>query len=64
MDQLKQDVPVALGGAPIFIQTSSSDEELDQWQQVTKEKAKVAYDMTFRNELPGGTPTVRDVKKT
>ena len=30
MDQLKQDVPVALGGAPIFIQTSSSDEELDQ----------------------------------
>ena len=20
--------------------------------------------MTFRNELPGGTPTVRDVKKT
>ena len=30
MDQLKQGVPVALGGASIFIQTSSSDEELDQ----------------------------------
>ena len=53
MDQPKQDVPVALGGAPVFVQTSGSDEALDQWQQVTKEEAKVVYDMTFRNALSG-----------
>jgi len=64
MDQPKQDVPVALGGAPVFVQTGGSDGELDQWQQVTKEEAKVVYDMTFRNELSGGTPTVRDFEKT
>ena len=54
MDQPKQDIPVALGGAPVFVQTGGSEGELDQWQQVTEEEAQVAYDMTLRNELSGG----------
>ena len=47
MDQPKQDIPVALGGAPVFVQTGGSEGELDQWQQVTEEEAQVAYDMTL-----------------
>ncbi|SVB94505.1 uncharacterized protein METZ01_LOCUS247359, partial [marine metagenome] len=64
MDQPKQDIPVALGGAPVFVQTGGSEGELDQWQQVTEEEAQVAYDMTLRNELSGGTSTVRDFEET
>ena len=64
MDQPKQDIPVALGGAPVFVQTGGSEGELDQWQQVTEEEAQIAYDMTLRNELSGGTPTVREFEET
>lgn len=45
---------------PVFIQTSFPEQpDLDQWQQITEEEARVAYDMTLHNELSGGTPTVR-----
>jgi perosamine synthetase len=47
--------------APIFVQSGKSEfPELDRWQQVGEDEARMAYDMTLRNELSGGTPTVRD----
>jgi len=51
--------------APVFTQTGkASYPEMDQWRQVGEEEAKVAYEMTLRNELSGGTPTVREFEKT
>ena len=48
-------------GIPIFIQTAFPEQpELDRWQQITEEEARVVYEMTLRNELSGGTPTVRE----
>jgi len=48
-------------GPRVFTQTASSDApELDHWQQITGEEAKLAYEMTLRNELSGGTPVVRE----
>ena len=49
---------------PIFVQTAFPEQpELDQWRQVTDNEAQLAYDMTIRNELSGGTPTVREFEK-
>ena len=49
---------------PIFIQTAFPEQpELDRWRQVTQEEAKLVYEMTLRNELSGGTPTVREFEK-
>jgi len=50
-----------LGGRPIFVQTAEKVEE-DHWHQITEEEARLAYDMTLRNELSGGTATVREVE--
>jgi len=45
---------------PIFVQTAFPEQpELDRWRQVTEEEAQLVYDMSLRNELSGGTPTVR-----
>jgi len=49
---------------PIFVQTAFPEQpELDRWRQVTEKEAQIAYDMTLRNELSGGTPTVREFEK-
>lgn len=46
---------------PVFVQTAFPEQpELDNWKQMTEEEAKVAYEMTLRNELSGGTPVVRE----
>ncbi len=51
-------------GPPVFVQTATPEQpELDNWQQITEEEARVAYEMTLRNELSGGTPTVREFEK-
>ena len=61
---LSNDLPAALGGAPVFVQTGKSQfPELDRWQQITDEEARVAYEMTLRNELSGGTPVVRQFEQ-
>ena len=50
-----------VGTGRVFVQTANADiSTLDRWQQVTEEEAKMAYDMTLRNELSGGTPVVRE----
>ncbi len=50
---------------PIFTQTAFPEQpDLDRWHQVTEEEANIAYEMTRRNELSGGTPTVRTFEKT
>ena len=50
--------------APVFTQTGeASFPALDRWKQVNEAEAKVAYEMTLRNELSGGTPTVREFEK-
>ncbi len=47
--------------ARVFVQTAKSDlPELDRWVQVNEEEARVAYEMTLRNELSGGTGVVRE----
>jgi dTDP-4-amino-4,6-dideoxygalactose transaminase len=49
---------------PVFVQTGRSGiPELDRWNQVGEEEARVAYEMTLRNELSGGTPTVREFER-
>jgi len=49
---------------PVFIQTAFPQQpDLDQWQQVAEEEAEIAYAMTLRNELSGGTPVVREFEK-
>jgi dTDP-4-amino-4,6-dideoxygalactose transaminase len=54
------DLPAALGGAPVFVQTASSPmKTLDRWRQIGEEEVAVAAEMTRRNELSGGTPVVR-----
>ncbi|MAF09925.1 hypothetical protein CMK11_05675 [Candidatus Poribacteria bacterium] len=58
-----QDLPAALGGAPVFVQTARESDTLDRWRQITEEEAQVAYDMTLRNELSGGTPVVREFEQ-
>jgi perosamine synthetase len=50
--------------AGVFIQTSSVLRELDNWKQMTEQEAEMAYEMTLRNELSGGTPVVREFEKT
>ena len=59
------DRPAALGGTPVFIQTVQETQfpKLDRWRQMTEEEAQVAYDMTLRNELSGGTPVVREFER-
>jgi len=49
---------------PEFVQTARAQiEELDRWQQMTEEEARMAYEMTLRNELSGGTPVVREFER-
>ena len=49
---------------PEFVQTARAQiEELDHWQQMTEEEARMAYEMTLRNELSGGTPVVREFER-
>ena len=49
---------------PEFIQTAKDQiEELDRWQQITEEEARMVYEMTLRNELSGGTPLVREFER-
>jgi len=50
---------------PVFTQTGRvTYPELDRWEQVGETEAQVAYEMTLRNELSGGTPTVREFERT
>jgi len=45
----------------VFTQTAESPfPQLDDWHQMADAEAKLAYDMTLRNELSGGTQTVRN----
>ena len=47
--------------APIFVQSGKSEfPELDRWEQVGQDEARMTHDMTLRNELSGGTETVRE----
>lgn len=49
--------------APIFVQSGKSEfPELDRWQQIGEEEARITYEMTLRNELSGGTEVVRDLE--
>lgn len=51
---------MAKPSAPVFVQTATTPlKDLDRWQQVGEEEARVVYEMTLRNELSGGTEQVR-----
>ncbi len=48
----------------VFVQTAETPiKELDRWQQIGEEEAKVVYEMTLRNELSGGTEEVRHFER-
>ena len=48
---------------PVFVQTQAAKPDSpDRWRQMTEDEAQLAHDMTLRNELSGGTQTVRDVE--
>jgi len=54
-----------LGGAPVFVQAGQSPmQALDRWRQVGEDEARTVYEMTLRNELSGGTETVREFEET
>ena len=59
-----KDLPAALGGAPVFVQTADAQmPELDRWSQITEEEVRIAREMVERNELSGGTPIVREFER-
>ena len=41
---------------PVFVQTAIEIMPEDTWKQVGEDEARLAYEMTLRNELSGGTP--------
>lgn len=45
---------------PVFVQTAIEVIPEDTWEQVGEDEARMAYEMTLRNELSGGTPVVRE----
>jgi len=48
-------------GGKAFVQTSRVEmSKLDRWRQVGEEEARMVHEMALRNELSGGTPTVRE----
>ncbi len=49
--------------APVFVQTAWEVTAEDTWEQVGEDEAKLAYEMTLRNELSGGTPIVRQFEE-
>ena len=54
------DLPAALGGTPTFESTSdTSYPKLERWRQISEAEAKIAYEMTLRNELSGASPVVQ-----
>ena len=58
------DLPVVLGGTPVFeITPDVPYPKLDKWQQVTGEEAQVVYEMTLRNELSGFSRIVQEFER-
>jgi len=48
----------------VFVQTAGEAKPgPERWRQITEEEAQLAYEMTLRNELSGGTPIVRQVEE-
>jgi perosamine synthetase len=48
----------------VFTQTATTPiKDLDRWQQVGEDEARLVYEMTLRNELSGGTEVVREFEK-
>lgn len=60
----KKNLPVVLGGTPVFeISEETPFLKLDQWQQITEAEAQIAYDMTLRNELSSKSSTVPEFER-
>ena len=54
------DLPAALGGTPTFESApDASYPKLEGWRQISEAEAKIAYEMTLRNELSGASPVVQ-----
>ncbi len=60
----KKNLPAVLGGTPVFeVSEEKPYPKLDQWRQITEKEAKIAYDMTLRNELFGKSSTVEEFER-
>ncbi|OHB79438.1 MAG: hypothetical protein A2W31_01240 [Planctomycetes bacterium RBG_16_64_10] len=58
------EIKVDFDTARTFVQTDKAPlPELDTWTQIGQQEVAVVADMTRRNELSGGTPTVRDFER-
>ena len=58
------ELPVVLGGTPVFdISEELPYPKLDEWRQITETEAQIVYDMTLRNELSGGSSTVKEFER-
>ncbi len=58
---LAQDKTQQTQYSPVFVQSGKTEfPDLDRWQQVGEDEARMTYDMVMRNELSGGTPVVRE----
>ena len=59
-----KNLPAVLGGKPVFeISEDAPFPKLDQWRQITEAEAQIAYEMTLRNELSGGSSVVQEFEK-
>ncbi len=59
-----KNIPAVLGGKPVFeISDDAPFPKLDQWCQITEAEAQIAYEMTLRNELSGGSSVVQEFEK-
>ena len=59
-----KNLPAVLGGKPVFeISDDAPFPKLDQWCQITEAEAQIAYEMTLRNELSGGSSVVQEFEK-
>ncbi|RKU12116.1 hypothetical protein C6501_11430 [Candidatus Poribacteria bacterium] len=59
-----KNLPAVLGGKPVFeISEDAPFPKLDQWHQITEVEAQIAYEMTLRNELSGGSSVVQEFEK-
>lgn len=59
-----KNLPAVLGGTPVFeISEEAPFPKLEQWKQITEAEAQVAYEMTLRNELSGGSSVVQEFER-
>ncbi len=59
-----KNLPAVAGGKPVFeISEEAPFPKLDKWRQIGEAEAQIAYEMTLRNELSGGSSVVQEFEQ-